>query len=128
LLSPLADAGNLSAGTLLDGFLSTSVTVLQAPVAAGDSEAQRLLRYVLSQNIDDPAAQARAVELFRSAADAGDRYAALNLARAYAQGRGVAADAVQAAGGHGWLRRPDWSKATAISVTGYRRWITSPRW
>ena len=80
-----------------------------------NSEAQRLLGHLLSRDPDDPSGQVRAVELFRSAAEAGDGYAALNLSRATPTAVLLLSTPSGPLSGRGWPSLPDWSKRTATS-------------
>ncbi|MGW6394250.1 tetratricopeptide repeat protein [Streptomyces sp. NPDC055103] len=89
-LVPLADAGSAEAAALLAGIyleyfdesaLPDAVRYARAAAEAGHPAGQRTYGYMLLEGIGVEEDQGLAAALFRSAADAGDAYACLNLAQ-----------------------------------------------
>jgi TPR repeat protein len=104
-LTPLAEAGHARALTMLAVIRmlllkddAGAIAALTPAAEQGDTEAQRTLGFLLQRTSPDGAMPARAVTLFRLAAEAGDGYAAYNLGVAYEKGEGgLEADDDQAA-------------------------------
>ncbi|MFI6421306.1 tetratricopeptide repeat protein [Streptomyces sp. NPDC050842] len=89
-LVPLADAGSAEAAALLAGIyleyfdesaLPDAVRYARAAAGAGHPAGQRTFGYMLLEGIGVDEDHDRAADLFRSAAEAGDAYACLNLAQ-----------------------------------------------
>ncbi|MCX5391146.1 tetratricopeptide repeat protein [Streptomyces sp. NBC_00094] len=89
-LVPLADAGSAEAAALLAGIyleyfdesaLPDAVRYARAAAGAGLPAGERTYGYMLLEGIGVEEDHARAAELFRTAAEAGDAYACLNLAQ-----------------------------------------------
>ncbi|MET9672431.1 tetratricopeptide repeat protein [Streptomyces sp. NPDC006482] len=89
-LVPLADAGSAEAAALLAGIyleyfdesaLPDAVRYARAAAGAGLPAGERTYGYMLLEGIGVEEDHDRAAELFRTAAEAGDAYACLNLAQ-----------------------------------------------
>lgn len=95
-LEMLADGGDLDAKVLLAGLLLESqkqlpraVALLEEAASSDVTEGIRELGFVLSNGVGVPVDARRANELFLRAAEAGDGYAAFNLAVNFYRGHGT---------------------------------------
>ncbi|SDN20566.1 tetratricopeptide repeat protein [Actinacidiphila guanduensis] len=95
-LEHLADQGNLDAKVLVAGLLlergedlSLAVSLLETAAEADVIEGMRELGFVLAGGIGVALNPGRANELYRAAAEAGDGYAAFNLAVNFYRGYGT---------------------------------------
>lgn len=95
-LEILADQGDLDAKVLVAGLLlergeelPRAASLLEAAAAESVVEGMRELGFVLAVGMGADPDPSRANDLYRTAADAGDGYAAYNLAVNYYRGHGV---------------------------------------
>lgn len=95
-LEILADQGDLDAKVLVAGLLlergeqlSRAASLLEAAAGEGVVEGMRELGFVLAGGVGTAADPSRANDLYRAAAEAGDGYAAFNLAVNYYRGHGA---------------------------------------
>ncbi|WP_329266893.1 tetratricopeptide repeat protein [Streptomyces sp. NBC_01451] len=95
-LEILADQGDLDAKVLVAGLLlergeqlSRAASLLETAAGGGVVEGMRELGFVLAGGVGTAADPGRANDLYRAAAEAGDGYAAFNLAVNYYRGHGA---------------------------------------